>query len=67
MVTRHAGIAALSLFAGLVLAGQGMTLTPKAKRAPEFPSSDVSRWVGDPQRLERLRGRVVLLDVWTFG
>ena len=38
-----------------------------ASKAPEFPSQDPSRWVGTPVRLADLRGRVVLLDVWTFG
>jgi thiol-disulfide isomerase/thioredoxin len=35
--------------------------------APPFPTADRSRWVGEPQTWEGLRGRVVLLDVWTFG
>ncbi len=35
--------------------------------APEFPHQDPARWVGTPVRLQDLRGKVVLLDVWTFG
>jgi thiol-disulfide isomerase/thioredoxin len=35
--------------------------------APEFPTTDPSRWVGEPVTLASLRGKVVLLDVWTFG
>lgn len=36
-------------------------------RAPEFPTAEPSRWVGAPVRMGDLRGKVVLLDVWTFG
>jgi len=38
----------------------------RVRPAPPFPS-DPSRWVGPPQTWANLRGRVVLLDVWTFG
>jgi thiol-disulfide isomerase/thioredoxin len=34
--------------------------------APPFPTPDRSHWIGEPQTWEGLRGRVVLLDVWTF-
>lgn len=34
--------------------------------APPFPKPDRSHWIGEPQTWEGLRGRVVLLDVWTF-
>jgi thiol-disulfide isomerase/thioredoxin len=41
---------------------------PTAVRpAPEFPTLSRDRWVGDPVSLASLRGKVVLLDVWTFG
>jgi hypothetical protein len=36
-------------------------------RAPEFPSSDPALWIGPPQSLKALEGKVVILDVWTFG
>lgn len=35
--------------------------------APRFPGGDPARWIGTPATWEALRGRVVLLDVWTFG
>jgi len=35
--------------------------------APPFPSADPAHWIGTPQSWDALRGRVVLLDVWTFG
>jgi hypothetical protein len=34
--------------------------------APVLPS-DPRVWIGTPQSWAGLRGRVVLLDVWTFG
>lgn len=34
--------------------------------APPLPTADRSHWIGEPQTWEGLRGRVVLLDVWTF-
>lgn len=56
-------------FAALLLAGgclmDGQTLRPRP--VPEFPSRAVQSWVGAPQSWSALRGRVVLLDVWTFG
>lgn len=50
-----------------VLARQAATLPEQSRPAPEFPTIEASRWLGEPQRLAALRGRVVLLDVWTFG
>jgi hypothetical protein len=35
--------------------------------APPFPSGDRAHWIGTPATWDALRGRVVLLDVWTFG
>jgi thiol-disulfide isomerase/thioredoxin len=34
---------------------------------PPFPSARAADWVGVPATWESLRGRVVLLDVWTFA
>jgi hypothetical protein len=36
-------------------------------KAPEFPSQDPKRWIGPPQNWKALEGKVVILDVWTFG
>lgn len=38
-----------------------------ARPAPPFPTRDPKRWIGTPATWDDLRGRVVLLDVWTFG
>lgn len=35
--------------------------------APAFPSQDPAAWIGPPQSWAALRGKVVVLDVWTFG
>jgi len=36
--------------------------------APEFPHADAEAWINSPPlRMGALRGRVVVLDVWTFG
>jgi thiol-disulfide isomerase/thioredoxin len=35
--------------------------------APPFPSARAADWIGTPASWESLRGRVVLLDVWTFA
>ena len=35
--------------------------------APDFPSGLDWLGVGSPLTLERLRGKLVLLDFWTYG
>lgn len=35
--------------------------------APPFPTVDPAHWVGTPPTWDSLRGKVVLIDVWTFG
>jgi len=35
--------------------------------APPFPSASAADWIGTPATWPALRGKVVLLDVWTFG
>ena len=41
--------------------------TGRSDKAPEFPSQDPKQWIGPPQSLKSLEGKVVILDVWTFG
>ena len=53
--------------AGLVLAGATMSGSEGPERAPEFPSQDPQEWIGPPQTMKGLAGKVVILDVWTFG
>jgi thiol-disulfide isomerase/thioredoxin len=53
---------------GLLLDSSGALPAEQAARpAPEFPSRDPKRWIGAATSWQDLRGRVVLLDVWTFG
>src|SRR5712691_2501963 len=40
---------------------------PRPALAPRFPNADPLHWIGTAATWESLRGRVVLLDVWTFG
>lgn len=35
--------------------------------APPFPTADPAAWIGTPHSFATLHGKVVLLDVWTFG
>jgi hypothetical protein len=57
------GATAIGLaFSALLLQGG-----PARRAVPEFPTLDPAHWVGTPVRVRELRGRVVLLDVWTFG
>ncbi|MEZ5478450.1 MAG: redoxin domain-containing protein [Thiolinea sp.] len=56
----------------LLLTGQLATAAGAAEtdavRAPEFTHSDARDWLNSqPLTLADLRGKVVLLDVWTFG
>ena len=54
-----------------VLAAAGPPALGAAERAappaPPFPSARAADWIGTPPSWESLRGRVVLLDVWTFA
>lgn len=41
---------------------------PSARKAPEFPRADAEGWINSPPlAMKDLRGKVVVLDVWTFG
>ena len=56
----------------LAVAGMWITLATfgeagRSDKAPEFPSQDPKQWIGPPQSLKGLEGKVVIIDVWTFG
>ena len=60
------GLALVAAFGALVaLARSGETA--RYDQAPEFPSQDPLLWIGPPQSMQTLEGKVVILDVWTFG
>jgi hypothetical protein len=42
-----------------------LVLLAALREAPPFPASEA--WIGPRVTWADLRGRVVLLDVWTFG
>ena len=52
------------LMLGTVLAAASLQAAGGA--APALPA-DPKVWIGEPQSWARLRGQVVLLDVWAFG
>lgn len=62
---------ALPLALALPLLNQPMAQSaplPQAVPAPEFTATAASDWINAPPlTLNRMKGEVVLLDVWTFG
>ena len=60
------GCAAL-LAASLLSAPAAVLAAKGPPAAPPFRNQDPADWVGTPVTWEQLRGKVVLLDVWTFG
>lgn len=62
-VTATRSLVRAVLCSSLLTAAHGET-GPVA--APPFPRS-ASDWIGAPANWAGLRGRVVLLNVWTFG
>ncbi|HEV7503102.1 MAG TPA: redoxin family protein [Vicinamibacteria bacterium] len=63
MNVRRAGV---GLAVATVLAVASFA-TAAAPVPPPFPSTRAKDWIGTPATWESLRGRVVLLDVWTFA
>jgi len=57
----------LLLAIGTVALAGAWAANERPTRAPRFPSSSPAVWIGEPVTWEALRGRVVMLDVWTFG
>jgi hypothetical protein len=66
-IHRESEVRMLGRSLSVIAVGLALLLRREPPLAPPFPSQDPARWVGTPVRLEELRGRVVLLDVWTFG
>jgi len=59
------GRAALLVVSVLLAAPHAVAKGPAA--APPFRSQNPADWVGTPVTWQALRGKVVLIDVWTFG
>jgi hypothetical protein len=57
---------ALAATAFAVVSALTAAAVTASRRAPRFPAGP-DHWIGAPATWETLRGRVVLLDVWTFG
>ena len=64
---RRGFMSSLLLLAATVALTDAVSSDEQARRAPRFPSSSPAGWIGTPVTWEALRGRVVMLDVWTFG
>jgi hypothetical protein len=65
-LTTPRAVLLLGLIAALVQAPPRV-LGARYDQAPEFPSQNQKDWIGAPQSLKALSGKVVILDVWTFG
>lgn len=58
----------LVMCAGLASASATLALPDETPRlAPPFPTRDPDAWIRTPVTWQELAGRVVLVDVWTFG
>jgi len=65
-MSERRGLPAL-IIASLLIARASLGEVDRFDKAPEFPSLDPQQWIGEPQTLKGLLGKVVILDVWTFG
>jgi hypothetical protein len=65
MALRNAALVVLGLTTALF--ARGSMLSAASRVAPPFPTADAAAWIGAPQSFAALRGKVVLVDVWTFG
>lgn len=64
------GLTAVALAAALmggVTMSESRLAEARSEQAPEFPSPDPRQWIGPPQTMKGLAGKVVILEVWTFG
>jgi hypothetical protein len=58
-------LAAAVLFS---LAGCGALGATDVRPAPDFPHQQAADWLNSaPLTMQELRGKVLVLDVWTFG
>ena len=55
------------LLAASLLAAAPHAAAKGPSPAPPFRNQNAADWVGTPVTWEALRGKVVLIDVWTFG
>jgi hypothetical protein len=66
-VTVRIGLLAI-LAAGLVVAGGAWLVTAQAPTGQAAPEINGGPWINsDPLTLAGLRGRVVLVEFWTYG
>jgi thiol-disulfide isomerase/thioredoxin len=59
--------ASLALVLVLAVGAAGDPVPHSPSVAPPFPAAKAKYWIGPPQTWERLRGHVVLLDVWRYA
>lgn len=54
-------------FVSIIGGPLGANAAVDAEMAPEFTQTDSGAWInGPPLRMRQLRGKVLMLDVWTF-
>jgi hypothetical protein len=56
-----------TLLAAALLAAAPHAFAKGPAAAPPFRNQNPADWVGTPVTWAALRGKVVLIDVWTFG
>ena len=59
--------ASFVLVLGLAVGAAGDPVPHSPSVAPPFPAVKAKYWIGKPQTWDRLRGQVVLLDVWRYA
>jgi len=71
LVSIPPGLVGIALLGAVLVAIGACAAAPPAagdRPAPEFPRSDAAGWLNSPPlTMAGLRGRVVVLDLWTFG
>lgn len=59
--------ASLSLLLALAVGAAADPVPHAPAVPPPFPAAKAKNWIGTPQTWDRLRGRVVLLDLWRYA